>query len=211
MLQLPTPLSEVRWINYMLPELLWLGLLIERYNYLKGSELGLLFALTAMEISKTNDWFGPISAYTKLNEEQKNKIVNSLKSQNVLERYTDALIPFAVFYPSCPLNFIFENNLINNIDRQKILNEFKSFLAKIFARRDKCAMFIQGSALYIALGSDLLKICVPESELPKIPNILTDYPNSEESKRAGSEVRASMNVLLGNAQDNHSPDWADYF
>jgi hypothetical protein len=211
MLQLTAPLSEVRWGNFMLPELLWLGLLIQRYNYLKGAELGLLFSLTAMDVIKENKWFGPISSYLDLTDMQKEEIIKSLISSDTLDQYKEALMPLAVFYPRCPLNFIFKNDNVKNIDRPELLNDFKIFLNKNFARRDRNAMLIQGSAVYTALGCDLLKICVPESELPKIPEILIDYPNSDESRRSGSEVRATLNMLLGEARDNYSASWPNDF
>ena len=109
MLRLTAPLSEVRWANFMLPEMLWLGLLIRRYNYLKGAELGLLFSLTAMNTIKENKWFGPISSYANLTDMQKEEIIKSLISSDTFDQYKEALMPLAVFYPRCPINFIFKN------------------------------------------------------------------------------------------------------
>lgn len=211
MLRLTAPLSEVRWANFMLPEMLWLGLLIRRYNYLKGAELGLLFSLTAMNTIKENKWFGPISSYANLTDMQKEEIIKSLISSDTLDQYKEALMPLAVFYPRCPINFIFKNDDFKNICKLELLNDFKLFLTNNSSRRDRDAMLIQGSAIYNALGSDLLKICVPESELPKIPEILIDYPNSDESRRCGSEVRATLNMLLGETRDSYSTNWSDYF
>jgi hypothetical protein len=211
MLQLPAPLSEIKWANFILPELIWLGLLNECFGFLKGAELGLILALTAMQATNDNTYFGSISTYGRLNDRQKKEIINDLESMNHLKLFKEAFRPLGIFYPQCPLNFIFDDNIKSQYDKKEELSKFKLLTLKLFDRREKAAMQMQGSAIYIALGSDLVKICVRESELPNIPEVLIDYPESESSRRAGSEARATINILLGEISGNDSSDWPKYF
>jgi hypothetical protein len=209
-MQIPN-LSETSWVRYMLPEVIWLGLLIRQHGYLKGAELGLQLALTALNTcdSDDNDWFVPISTFSKLTKCQKDKFIADLQSSNDLEIYKNAFIPLAIYYPECPLNFIFQGD-IPKADNNTLRN-FKSLLIDLYDRRSKCAMLVQGSATYIALGSGILIIYAKNSELYKLPTNLCDYPDSDSSRRVGSEIRATLNAFLGETKRNVGLDWSSYF
>ena len=45
------PLGEIKWIDCILPELLWIGLLNEYYDLSKGAELGLSLVRAAVKTS----------------------------------------------------------------------------------------------------------------------------------------------------------------
>ena len=41
-------LSEISWVNEIMPEILWIGLLIEHFGYQRGVELGLHLSKAAV-------------------------------------------------------------------------------------------------------------------------------------------------------------------
>ena len=64
-------LEEVRWIDCILPELLWLGLLNNYYGLDEGAHLASSLALSAVATCKPipKKWFAPTSSYAELNEQ----------------------------------------------------------------------------------------------------------------------------------------------
>jgi hypothetical protein len=122
------PFSDVKWVDCVLPELLWLGLLNEAYGVVKGAELALCLARAAVKTAGKKEWFGSTSAYASLDKTQKIQVLNTLAT-NERELLQRAFLPFLLFYPRCPLTFIFEDNFRWESEPKKVLAEFKAFLA----------------------------------------------------------------------------------
>jgi hypothetical protein len=53
-------------------------------------------------------WFASTSSYNALTDPQKVSVVASLKATSSLILIQAGLVPPAVLYPECPLNFLFE-------------------------------------------------------------------------------------------------------
>ena len=64
------PFHDLSWVDCTLPELLWLGLLNNRYGLKRGSDLGLSLAKAAAEASvhSIGRWYAPTSAYSSLTD-----------------------------------------------------------------------------------------------------------------------------------------------
>jgi hypothetical protein len=67
---------------------------------------------------------------------------------------------------------------------------------------------MQTNAIYIAFATDMLFVSSSTS-LAKFP-VVADYPHTEEAKRVGAAVRASIIGFFGMSYDNSSP-WPSYF
>ena len=205
MLQLG-PFHAVKWEAPILPELIWLGLLNEHHGMAKGAQLALSLAKAAVA-AKDHTWFAPASAYLALAADQRNEVLGSLRQSNELGPIKIGLTPLLSLYPECPLNFLFEDGLPRVEDHQ--LEKFKIFLAKLFDRREKPATFIQANAVYIAFVTGLLKVN-EGSLLAKFPAI-EKFPDTEESQRIASGIRAMINGFFGGETYDKSSTWPRYF
>ena len=108
-----TNLTEISWLDLLLPELLWIGLFNEKYGYVVGAEVALALPRAAMEVTQKNPrntWFVTVSSYSKLTPIQQDKIVEILGKNGVIDNYRTALHPLTHFYLDCPLNFLSEND-----------------------------------------------------------------------------------------------------
>ncbi|MEK6765701.1 MAG: hypothetical protein AABY49_05670 [Planctomycetota bacterium] len=202
---------EVKWVDYILPELLWLGLLNEFHGLKLGAELGLSLANAANKLNNQpkKECFAVISSYTIFSQEQKSEIIKKLKSSNELELLQKALTPFDIFYHECPLNFLFKDTLPSQNNREVILNQFKLALSKMFDRWDKPGTFMQANAVYIAFVTDKLKVAKGIS-LANFPAV-EEFPKTEESKRIASSARGVVNMFFAPQSYDTSSPWPKYF
>lgn len=210
MLQLVS-FSEVKWVDWILPELLWLGLLNDRYDLARGAELALSLARAVIKTSdySSKTWLAPISAYDALTEKQKNEVIRTLKLSNNLQPLKEALTPLVAFYPGCPLNFLFEGTLLSLENSKETLEQFKELLATLFDRWEKVATLMQANAVYIAFATDLLKV-TKGLALANFPAV-ADFPDTEESRRVAASVRATVNGFFGRYFRDKSSNWSQYF
>lgn len=135
-LQKVSNLQEVMWLDNILPELLWLGLLNEFYDYQTGVTLALSLAKAAVTVNDQRNkiWFASTSLYSILKKNQKNKIITLLHSSNELELLQKALFPLGAFYPKCPLNFLFGDRLPRTKKPNDNLEKLKFLLSGMFDR-----------------------------------------------------------------------------
>lgn len=204
-------LRETSWIENELPELLWLSLLNKQYGLDKGANLALSLARTVTKIMNPHKkvWFAPISTYATLSEKQKYEVIETLRLTNDLESLQRAFIPLATFYPNCPLNFLFEGKLPNPKCYNRTLKQFKVFLPTLFDKWEKEATFIQANAVYIAFGTDMLRV-KRDTSLDNFPAV-AEFPKTEESKQVAAGVRALVLAFFGHTFEEIPTSWSRYF
>lgn len=204
------PLQEVGWLDYSLPELLWLGVLNERCGLEKGADLAVSVAKAAEKVygGEIKKWFAPVSIYDLLRPEQKIDVFNDLKRSSKLEPIKHALSSFISLYPKCPLNFLFESPLppIDNFSAE--LKTFKDLLSKLYDKTTIEATFMQANAIYIAFVTDKLKAFegISFAEFPEIEK----YPHTEKSQRIARSICATVNGFIG-IERNKTSEWPKYF
>ena len=198
-----------------LPEIVWLGLLNEYDDLKKGASLSLALSKAANNSysGEKKRLFAAISSYSLLNKDQCNEILDILEKSQQLEELQKALYPLFLFYPECPLNFLFQRKVYKTKSRISVLKKLKNVLASLFDREGKQATLMQANLIYIALCTDMLR--VPKgSAISRFPNII-DYPNTIDSKIIASSIRASINGFFGANMDGFGPipdsTWPAYF
>lgn len=205
------PFTDVKWTDLILPEILWLGLLNYAYGKAKGAELGLKFAQAAVKVftAEPVPWFGSTTSYISLDETQKAQILKILQEEHHLEPLRKALVPFPLFYPQCPLNFLYESAAKFPRKPEQFLEEFKQFLSTLFDRTTEFTTFMQANGVYIAFITGKLVVS-PDVSLANFPEI-EKYPHTEESKRVATGVRAVLNMAFGTLFEGKTSLWAGYF
>lgn len=211
--QIPGGMVEVRWVVTILPELLWLGLLNDRYGLARGAALAVSITRAALN-SKDQErriLFAATSAFTHLNHDQKAQAVSALEASGDVQSLRDALLPLSEYYPECPLNFIFGSSPSPRPDASKArLRWLKDVLKTLFDRWDKPGTLVQANAVYIAFVSGMLKVREGLS-LANFP-VVAEFPDTEESKRVASACRAMVTGFFGGGPwYNKSSSWPRYF
>ncbi len=202
------PLGEVRWVNDLVPELVWLALLSDRHGRERGVDLARRLALAAVDArgSKPRSWFALASTYAELSASEQEAAVAKLEKDDAAQEIRTALSPLLMFYSECPLRFLFADPPECEDDS---LDKFKDVLATIFDRWDTPGTFEQATAVYIAFCSGMLKVF----KGPALANLsaIEEFPNTEESQHVASAARSTVSILYENIKTDQSPVWISYF
>jgi hypothetical protein len=207
------PLQEISWVKTILPELLWIALLQNHYGHRRGVELVTVLARTARKLSNSAKLqiFGAISSFKKLSDTEKDNIRNALATAGELFSIQEALFPLIVFYPDCPLHFLFSRKA-SSTDADLLdaaLNRLKTVVADLYDKTTRDATMVQATMVWLAFDADLLKVAkhLPLAKFPEIEK----YPNTELSQEIASGIRGSVHMFFVPPHYVESADWPRYF
>jgi hypothetical protein len=197
-------LQEVSYISKIVPETIWMAILVQKHGLQLGTQLGLDLVKAASDVNSQVPIFSFISSFELLSSEEKMTIRKKLASDGVLIKLQNALTNFVAIYPDCPLAFLFDS-----IEQNYNLEEMKDLLVNLFDIKSSEATFMLGSVLYHMGALGRLRI-VKDSALTKLPE-LKDYPKTPVSQMIASMVRASMYAMMNDTFHNSKGEWNKLF
>ncbi len=185
---------EIDWIRWALPELLWIGLLADRFgphDAAATTEALISAAAKAASPELNQRTFCLASDYRDLEGAVRDTITREL-ADDVRRRISEALAPFVKFYPAFPMAWLVGRGSLETASAgMEALDVIASCVQGLFDRRGRKAMFVQTTAFYGFVQSGRIKFstsCPP----PDI-NVILEQPDSDEGKKAAAFVRASLN------------------
>lgn len=202
-----TPIS---WVQTLLPELIWIGLLNHKFGLSIGAELSLGLSRAVAEIvphAPDARWPIAISTFVQPETSHRERLLEELSKLGHLESLKTALLPLILFYPECPLKYLYSEPPAAK-SQAELMTDFKTALAALFNRWEKPATLVQANAMYICFVSGKFKF-FKGSLLEKFPEV-AKFPDTEDSKMVASLVRASLNVQFGTPLYKPN-DWPKYF
>jgi hypothetical protein len=203
-------MQEVSWTQMMVPDLIWIALVHDRFGKQKGTEIVRIFSENAKSIFNNKLWnYCTISSYEISSQDELYKFHDSLVKNGILFILQDTLQNFIEMYPKCPLKFIFGDRNIQTVVDVKFIIEYKGILTKLLDKISVESTFVIGNVIYSMLVNDRLKIPI-NSVMARLPE-LKEYPNTEISKMIASSNRAMINLLFGDTIYNQKNNWIKYF
>jgi len=205
------PFEETNWRTTTVPELIWLGLVLDKYDLRSAIDLGLSVAVAVRNTSSKDDvfCFAFMSSFDVLDSTECDKVRKELERKKKLSRIRSALAPLVYFYPECPLSFLFEEDASDRGIGDDSLSNFSAFLDKLYDKRSRLSVLMQAQAVYIFGTSGRLHI-VEDSNLQNIDE-LKNYPDTKESRAVGASICATCNVLVGQSLEKYNSGWDNYF
>jgi len=202
---------DLSWVDYIIPDVIWITLLKDRFGDKLGTEIVNEFIVlsTKHESSKFRN-YALISSFESLPSQNKNAILNDLMKKNLLNPLLAGLSDFLDMYPKCPLNFIRQNDYSAKAIDIKFLVRYKEILWELLDKRSKKSTFTIANVVYSLIVLDRLRI-VTDSPMTQFPKI-QEYPNTEISRMIASSLRASINAFYGMEMfDKDNSSWAKEF
>lgn len=200
-------LGETSWLDDLLPELLWIGLMNAKFGKKRGAELCVELASAAAACSSDAPGaFAFISEYSRLQSSEQERVIDRLVGSGVLGPLADALQVLATYYPECPLAFLWSTQ-VPALQGEESLHRLKLLIWELVDRHGIEATFLQATAVYTYFLTGKLKV-FSGSALADFTAIEA-YPDTEASVKVASLVRAAINGLP--ASLNLSSDWRNYF
>ena len=179
----------------MLPELIWIALLIHKFGVKEGTAVAVGIAKAAARCDQTTERaFAVASDYLGLSDEQKRCVRSALNAEGTLEKARRGLTALIGHYPAFPLAFLAEQGRKNNACSGSTLDDLSEAIDNISDRQAYTGTFTQATVVYIYFINDKLKVS-PGLSLANFPAI-QEYPATDESQRVAASVRAAVNFLL---------------
>ena len=200
-------IREHSFIDDMLPELIWLGLIHD----LEGYHFGVRVLEAAIKASKqfadrdTRGNFALQSTYRDLSEEQHSAILDLWRTQDLLSGIRRALAPLILLYDNFGLAFVGPPE--SRISEDILLARLKAGVGRHLDRYETPATVLYASLFITRLIAGTIHISA-EIDLPDFNTVVTQ-PGSDEAERAGSFLRASAGAEW--AMLTVDPSWARYF
>lgn len=202
--------TSVNWVEDILPEIIWIGILQKHFGLGLGSKLALQISETTSKLTgRNNTWLAPLSSYNYLKDDEKEIISNEMKSLNYLKNYETAFTDITFLYPKFPLAFLASD--ISKCNKDLILKEFKVFLSSLFDRTNFTTTFMQATAVDMAFQTGIFTVA-PNTTLAKFDEI-SKFPVTDLSKQVASAIRSSLNLFFSSNNSLTTMDisWRSYF
>lgn len=199
-------LEFVRWNSEMVPELLWVGLLLDELGPHRTADI---IKACANEAQKqfSNGGYVLSNDYDKLSQSDFEKLREEL-DDDIIEDIEQVLGPVAAHYPSIPQANLLEG--VTEEDEEDILTWIMGVVSEISMRRSELGMYAQG--IYVGTMFETGKLKLASSVDFGDINEVFEYPDTSESKRVASSVRATVSAMWGiNSSERDLSDWATRF
>jgi len=205
--------TQVDWRADILPELIWIGLLVQAFGFDQAREMacGLAFLADQVHAYGNRPNFGTLSGYDTLSSRWKQALNKKLDAHGLREDLSLSLSPLFRLYPKCPLKFILGGQP-PTVKKREAVQVLGPVLDECLFRQEKLPTFVQGIYYDALLASGKLKLCGPVERHDTA--VLKDYPDSEEAKKVAGFMRCGATGLPmeknlpGAKQD---PWWPAYF
>lgn len=194
-------ISDVKWIESLAPEFLWIALLHDRLGFARGAEVARLVAEAVKSVDPSLGWCAAMSGFAKLPESVRPQFIVALTRSGVREELALALGALHAHYESHPLAFALPAEAVGE------LSALKRVVASLLrSRADVDSMRTQATAVYLAFTGGWLHVRA-ESPLADFPEV-ERYPDTEKSQLVASSVRAALNGLTIKMPTS---EWPRYF
>ena len=208
MMQLPN-WNEISYINQILPEILWMGLINDKFGYRVGIDLSSKIAKKAFDLKETDKHvnFTIVSNFSLLSDDKKSELVRDLTDSSDISKYRDALLPLIALYQGFPLSFVGVSEKIR--DKKELIKIIKKCIDKHLNKYETPALIIQANVIYVRGSTGGLHVA-SHIEMPDL-NSLIDDPKSEKAIRAESFVRIGAMQEMMPMGDSRAYNWAKSF
>lgn len=209
------PMHPVHWIDDLLPEFLWIGLLIKQYDLKESIDLCSVLSKAANEVVKPDKShaFNQISEYALVSSVHASGIASVLGKEKT-EKILVPLWTLVHQYPECPLRNFFSDLWAKEhpLEKGSAMKFLKEVVDLMLDRRDKFGMYVQTTAYYLGLINGKIKIFANLECAHYDPNWILDYPDTENSLKLAGAVRNTINMGGGIVTDSDShAKWCTYF
>jgi len=200
-------IKSIGFVDDLLPELLWLGLIHDHYNYIAGRDV--LECVTTLE--KT--WpklenpmnFALQSSYGGISDDQKSALLSAWREKGLLEKIQYALAPLVLLYDDFALRFVGPPD--SAVPQEALINRLEKVVSTASDRYSTQGVMLYGALFLNNLMAGRIHIS-QEIDFPDFDSVIYDI-DSADGKRAASFLRASAMAQMSFA----SPpgDWASRF
>lgn len=205
------PWKEVSWIDELLPELLWIGLLNTRHGLAIAARVCTEVVKAAKpELQRLghDNHVCLTSSFEAFGRDEFARFRDRLEAAHVFNALNVAISPLSIAYPKFPLAGLADGQADKD-DLESATSKIRTLLPAFFNRREDEATFIQILAVYMMIVQGRLFVSqkTPFANFSAVEN----YPHTEESRQIASGCRAMANILASGSPNESARCWPKYF
>ena len=199
--------EHISYIDDMLPELIWTGLLNERIGYVESAGVLERIFFTVEDIRRPDQHgnFAIMSTFKTLNDEQKSSLVRRLEEEDVGNVLRNSVAPLMLLYEGCPLSFLGPPDQLYSTE--ELVLTITKCVDRVVDKYDTPGIVLNCALLLSLLVTKRISIS-SEIDLPDLNSVI-NAPKSDEAKEAAAFIRA--NALAEFGMRNIEPTWAKTF
>lgn len=203
--------SPFSWSLEIVPELIWITLLINELGPARGVEVARQLGNAAAQVSKKEPkpLFATATSFLELSENERRELLEVI-DEEALSDFRAVLGRLSVIWPESPFSFA---KLQSDDELQTAIDHLSPTLEEMYNRHSRAATLAISTAVYLGFDQDKIKVAkeVFDNNATAFTDI-EDYPTTEASKKAGSFFRAMAPILLLRKEEAADiPDWVDTF
>lgn len=201
-------IKELSWVDQILPQLLWCGLLVNQYGMamaMRGFE-SVILAGKAVLREDQKLWMALTSSFGELDDQQRRQFIAELEAGGWATEVRHAIEPLVACYPRCPMSFLLPHTPECNDNSLEYIREV---LKATMNRWDDTGTYLQIMWVYSAFIQGRLFV-QPDSVLARLPEV-ESYPHTEISRHIASGCRATVNSFFNAELQERTQTWCKYF
>jgi Family of unknown function (DUF5677) len=194
------------WAHQVVPEILWIAILQQGIGMKSGVDFIVALILEAEGLCSVEPkpMFAKITSFELLNDDQKTALIEFISKHPDYNSAINAMQPFFLLLPNSPLNFL--RNGTETISQEEATKSIYEIMPRLYDRGSRVAVLAMATSIYIELRQGKLEMSQEMSEKVFADlRAIDSYPNTENSRRAGSSIRAMAPMIFlhkGEGEDN---------
>ena len=201
-------LDTISWAHDMLPELLWLALLRDQkgYSVAVSNAIQLSDIMNNVVQGQRKCGFSLASDFDGELQGENDEIISKIDSS--LRESLDSCVGLITkFYPQFPMKWLVSEKWMEDTSvGLEGLEQIKNAIRVCGDRTSKPAMECQVLAFVMEAKAGELQV---DSGIAHDPNLISEYPESDESRKMAAQVRAALNAYVGHHKKTRT--WPNYF
>lgn len=203
--------SPYSWTRQLVPEAIWIWLLIDRHGLDKGARIAGLVGKAASAASRKDPkpLFCKTTSFAELSAEEKAEARRSLGAP-ILDDLNAALGAFLDLCADNPLSFLSNGHAPDLVEQES----FSRSLDALYDRYGRATAVTLATVTLISLDQDKLRVSDHLwDKLVEDFHHIAEYPSTERSKSAAASFRAGapMTLMMGDDGFEHDDKWLEYF
>jgi len=169
-------LQYADWQYKMLPDFVWIGLLLDEHTPQKVIDIVTTCSETAVDIGEQPAYI-LLSNYDTLNDDEIQSLKQKL-NERLLQELERTLAPLCFYYPTFPLSALFDDVDVNEGDA---LEQLQRVVDECYNRNSRTAVLSQTVYITTMIRQGRMKL-PPDFDVDNI-NDVVDYPNTENPEK----------------------------
>lgn len=200
-------MNSISYIDNILPELIWIGLINEKIGYIRGARIleKIFGVIDEFKDPEQHGSFALISSFSLLSSDQKKQLTDVLEDNGFLNVIKNAVAPLNMLYDNCPL--LFFGPPTEKYNTEELVALIKNCVENTIDKYDTPGIVLNGSILLSRLVTKKLHFPT-DMDLPDF-NAVINSPDSDDAKRAAAFMRS--NALMEFGMHKVDTSWAEYF